>query len=92
MGRMIDKTRDQMNNWRWDNPHAFGDEVDRSNPQTTCSGKVNLTGERFSWYGSDDIRAKIEPPSCRQYKPGDYLSIRPLHWDGIIDEDDDVEN
>jgi len=25
MGRMFDKTRDKMNNWRWDNPHAFGD-------------------------------------------------------------------
>ena len=32
MGQMFDKTRDQMNNWRWDNPHAFGDQVDRSNP------------------------------------------------------------
>jgi hypothetical protein len=25
MGQMCDKTRNQMNNWRWDNPHAFGD-------------------------------------------------------------------
>jgi len=37
MGQMFDKTRDQMNNWRWDNPRAFGDQVDRSNPQTTSS-------------------------------------------------------
>jgi len=92
MGQMFDKTRDQMNNWRWDNPHAFGDQVDRSNPQTTSSGKVQLTGERFSWYCSDDLRAKIEPPSCRQYKPGDFLAIRPLNCDEIIDEDDDDEN
>jgi len=81
-----------MNNWRWDNPRAFGDQVDRSNPQTTRSGKVKRTGERFSWYGSDDLRAKIEPPSCRQYKPGDFLAVRPLNWDEIIDEDDDDDN
>jgi len=89
---MFDKTRDQMNNWRWDNPRAFGDQVDRSNPQTTSSGKVKRTGERFSWYSSDDLRAKIEPPSCRQYKPGDFLAVRPLNWDEIIDEDDDDDN
>jgi len=92
MGQMFDKTRDQMTNWRLDNPHAFGDQVDRSNPQTTSSGKVRRTGERFSWYGSDDLRAKIEPPSCRQYKPGDFLAVRPLNWDEIIDKDDDDEN
>jgi hypothetical protein len=57
MGQMFDKTHDQMNNWRWDNPHAFGDQVDRSNPQTTSYGKVKRTAERFSWYGSDDLRA-----------------------------------
>jgi hypothetical protein len=34
MGPMFDPTRDQMNNWKWDNPHAFGDQVDLSNPQT----------------------------------------------------------
>jgi len=72
MGQMFDKTRDQMNNWRWDNPHAFGDQVDHSNPQTTSLGKVKRTGESFSWYGSDGLRAKIEPPSCRQYKLGDF--------------------
>jgi hypothetical protein len=66
MGQMIDKTCDQMNNWRWDNPRAFRDQVDRSNPQTTSSGKVERTCARFSWYSSDDLRAKIEQPSCRQ--------------------------
>jgi len=49
MGPMFDKTRDQMNNWRWDNPRAFGDQVHRSTPQTPSSGKVERTGERFSW-------------------------------------------
>ena len=32
IGQMLDKTRNQMNNWRWDNPCAFGDQVDCSNP------------------------------------------------------------
>jgi hypothetical protein len=92
MGQMFDKTHDQMNNWRWDNPHAFVDQVDRSNPQATSLGKVEHTGEHFSWYGSDDHRATMEPPSCRQYKPGDILAVRPLNWDEMIDEDDDDEN
>jgi len=55
-------------------------------------GKVNRTGEQFSWYGSDDLRAKIEPPSCRLYKPGYFLAVRPLNWDKIIEEDDDDVN
>jgi len=92
MGQMFDKTHDEMNNWGWENPRAFGDQVDRSNLQTTSSGKVKRTGERFSWYGSDDPRAKIEPPSCRHYKPGDFLAVRPLNWDEIIEEDDDDDN
>jgi hypothetical protein len=92
MGQMFDQTRDQMNNWRWDNPSAFGDQVNGSNPQSTSSGKVKRTSERFSWYGSDDLRAKIEPPSCQQYKPGDFLAVRPLNWDEITNEDDDDDN
>jgi len=75
MGQMFDTTRDQMNNCRWDNHHSFGDRVDRSNLQTTSSGKVECTAERFSWYSSDGPRAKIEPPSCRQYKVGDFLAV-----------------
>jgi len=92
MGQMFDKTCDQMNNWRWDNTRAFGDQVDRSNPQTTSSGKVKHRCEHVSWYGSDDCRAKIEPPSCLQYKPGHFLPVRPLNSDEIIDEDDDDDN
>jgi hypothetical protein len=92
MEQMFDKTRKQMNNWRWDNPRAFRDQVNRSNPLTTSLGKVKRTGERFSWYGSDDLRAKIEPPSCLQYEPDDFLAVRPLNWDEIIDENDDDEN
>ena len=81
-----------MNNSRWDIPLAFGDQVDHSNPQTTSLGKLKCTSERFSWYGSDDLRAKIEPPSCRHYKPGDFLAIEPLNCDEIIQEDDDDED
>jgi len=92
MRQMFDNTYDEMNNWRWHNAPAFGDQINCSNSQTTSSGKVQRTNERFSWYGIDDLRAKIEPPSCRQYKPGDILAVRPLNWDGIIDEDDDDEN
>ena len=54
--------------------------------------RERLNAERFSWYGSDDLRAKIELPSCRQYKPGNFLAIRPMNWDKIIDEDDHDEN
>ena len=80
-----------VNNWRWDNHRAFGDQVDRSNLQTSSLGKVKRTGERFSLDSSDGLRAKIEPPSCRQYKPGDIQAVRPLNWDEIIDRDDDDE-
>jgi len=76
----------------WENPHAFGNQVDRSNPQTSSSGNVKRTGEHFSWYSSDDLRATIEPPSFWQYKPGNFLAIRPLNWDEIIDNNDDGEN
>ena len=91
MGHMFDKIRDQMNNWRWDNRRAFGDQVDRSNLQTISLGKVKRRCEHFSWYSSDDLRAKIEPPSCRLYKPGEFLTVRPLNWDEILDKDDDDE-
>jgi hypothetical protein len=89
---MFDKTRDQMNKYRWDNPRAFGDQGDRSNPQTTSSGKVKRTAKHFSLYGRDHVQAKIESPSCWQYKPGDSLAVRPLNWDEIIEEDDDDDN
>jgi len=89
---MFDTTRDQMNNLRWDNPHIFGDQVDCSNQPRTSPGKVEGTGEHFSWYGSDDPKAKIEPPSCQQYKPGNFLAVGPPKYDEIIDEDDDDGN
>jgi hypothetical protein len=34
----------------------------------------------------------IEPPSCRHYKPGDFLAVRRRNLDEIIDVDDDEEN
>jgi hypothetical protein len=92
MGQRFDQTCNQMKNWRWENPRAFGDQVDRSYPQRACSGKVKRNGECFSQYVSDDLRAKIEPPSCRQYKTGDSLAVRPLNWDERLDKEDDGEN
>jgi len=89
---MFETTSDKLNNWRWDNPYTFTDQVDDSNPQTTGSGKVKITGEHFSWYSSDHIRGKIGPQSCRQYKPGNILAVRPLNWDEIIEEDNDNKN
>jgi len=92
MGQMFNITRDQMNNWRWDNPRTLGVQVDQSNLQTTRSGKVKRTCKHSSLYGSEDLRAKVEPPSCQQYKPGDFLAVRPLNWDYIIDDDGDDKN
>jgi hypothetical protein len=92
MGEIFDKTRDQMNNWRWDNPRAFGDQVARTNPQITSTGMVKRTGEHFYWYGSDDLRAKIEPTSCLLYEPGEILAVGPPNWDEIIDQDDEDDN
>ena len=92
MGQLFDTARDQMNNWRWNNPCAFRDQVDCSNLQTTSSGKVKLTTERSSWYGSNYLRAMIETPSCWQYKPDNFLAVGPLNWDETIDKDDDDEN
>jgi hypothetical protein len=57
MGQMFDKTCNQMNNGRWDNPHAFVDQVDRSNLQTTSLPKETHTVERFSLDGSDVLGA-----------------------------------
>jgi hypothetical protein len=51
-----------------------------------------LTGERFSEYGNDDLRAKIQPPGSRQYKSGDFLVVKPLNSVEIIDEHDDDDN
>jgi hypothetical protein len=91
MGPIFDKSCDQMNNWWWDNPRAFRDEVDLSNPYTTSLGKVKCTSERFSCYGSDDLRVYIEPRSCGQYKPANFLVVGPLKWDKIVVEDEDDE-
>jgi len=92
MGRMFLTTRDERNNWRWDNPRAVGIQVDHWNPVTTSLWEVKCTGERFSLHCSDDLRAKIEPPSCWQYMPGDISAVRMLNWDEIIDEDDGDQN
>jgi len=91
-GQMFRKTYNQIINWRQDNPHSFGNEVKHRNPQTTSSGKFKPTCHRFAWYGSDDLRGKIGPPSCRQWKPSNYLGVRQLNCDKIIDKVDDEQN
>jgi len=90
--QMFHKSREQMNNRRWDNPRAFGDQVDHPNPQTISWGTVKRTDKYFTWYGCDDPRAILEPPSCRQYKPANFLATGPLNWDVLINDDDDDEN
>jgi len=92
MGKMFHKTRDLMNNWRWNNPRAFSDQDDHFNVQTNSSRMVKHTDECCSWYSCNHLRAKIEPPSCRQYKPGYFLAVRPLNRDEINKNDDDEEN
>ena len=92
MGQMFDITCNLMNNSRWDNPCAFRDQYDHANWQTTSSGKVKCTCERFSWYGSNNPRAQIELPSYRQYMPSDLLAVGPLNWDEEINEDNEEEN
>jgi len=92
IGEMFHKTHEQMNHWRGNVPRAFGDQVDRANRQTILYGMVQRTGEGVSWDGSDVPRAMIEPPSCSQYKPGDFLALRPHNWDEIINKDENDEN
>jgi len=78
-----------MNNWSWENPGGFGDQVDLLNVQTTSWRNVKRTGEQFSWYSRDNPSVKISPPSCRQYTPGDFLAVRPLNPNEKIDQDVD---
>jgi len=92
MGQKFDKTLYLMKHWRFDIPRALGNQVDCLHLQARSSGKVKHTGEHFSWYGSDDPRAKLKLASCRQYKPGNCLAGRPLNRDEIIDDDNDDEN
>jgi hypothetical protein len=89
---MFDKTCNRMNNWSCENPRALGDDVDRSNPQTIVLGQDKHTGMRFSWYISDDLRAKIEPLGCSQYKPGDFMAVGPWICNEITNEYNDDDN
>jgi hypothetical protein len=81
-----------MKDWTWDNPRAFRDEVDRPVTQTARSGKVDCTGKRFFWYGTDDLEAKIVQPTCRQYTAGEFQTVRPLNWGETFDDNDNDEN
>jgi hypothetical protein len=66
--------------------------VKHSNLQAITSGKGNRTGDQYSLYISDHLRANIYPPRCQQYKPGHFLSVRLLNWDEIMDKGDDGRN
>jgi hypothetical protein len=48
IGQLFDKIPVEMNNWGWDNPRAFGDQVDHSNLQTRRVSKATHTSNRFS--------------------------------------------
>lgn len=89
---MFDKPRYQMDNWRRDNPHAISDQDNCCNPQRTSAEKVKCTGHHFSSYGRNDLLAKVDLPSYRQYKPGDFLAIKLLNCNETIDKDDGDEN
>jgi hypothetical protein len=89
---MSQKTSYPMNDWSLDNPSACRVQIDCSNLQITSSGKCILKGNRFAWYGSDDLKANVESPSNWKYKAGDFRAVRPLNWDEIIDDDDDDNN
>jgi hypothetical protein len=85
----VGQIHNQINNWRWDNPRALGDHVVHSNPKTTTLGMVKLLSKRFTLYSSNDLRANIKPPRYPQYKPVNFLAIRPLNWDEIINDNDE---
>jgi len=89
MGQMLDKSCDQRNYWRWDDPRALEDRVQCSNPETPSSVRVKHTCEQCSWYGSDYLSPNIEPGKCRQYMQGNFLPVRPPYWDEILGEDGD---
>jgi hypothetical protein len=88
MGHIFATTSSQMNNWGWDNPGAFMDEVASFYPPKTISGKAKPHGDSFYLSGCDYPRAKSEESCCQQYKPSDVLAIKPLNWDEIIDDND----
>jgi len=48
IGQLFDKIQGKMNNWGWDNPRAFGDEVDHFNVQTPRVSKATHTSNCFS--------------------------------------------
>jgi len=79
MSHRFDKTHEQMNNWRRYNPEAFGDPIVELPTERTRSGKWKPTGKQIKWYGTADLMAKLEPPSCRGGKaPASFLALQPV--------------
>ena len=89
---MFDRSYNQMNKWRWDNPSDFGDQADCYNPQSTSPGMVKCKGKHFSQYGRDVLKEILEPPRCNQYNPSDFLVVIPQNWDEIMDKHNDDLN
>jgi hypothetical protein len=54
--------------------------------------QVQPTGEQVSWFGHNDIMAKIDRTSCGRYKLENILVVTPLNGDEIFDEENDDEN
>jgi len=88
MEQTFDKTHHEMMSGQWDSPCAVVVHVDHSNALRNSSGTVNCTYKSFSRYRQNDFRAKIEPPSCLQYKPGTLQGVGLLNRDEKIDEDE----
>jgi hypothetical protein len=59
---------------------------------TTGSVNVKCTFERCARYRPDDLHTVIESCSWQQEKPGEFLTVRPMNWDEILDKDDDTAN
>jgi hypothetical protein len=89
---MIDTTRDQMYNWRLDNPPAIGDQVDCANLPRTSLGMDVSIGTHFSVYVSANFKPTVELSWCRRYKPDNFLTVRSLNFYEEIDRDDGDEN
>jgi hypothetical protein len=86
---MVHKTHWYMNTCGWEDPCSFGNQVKHFNLKSTSVEHDKYIGECFSCYSIDNLCAMIDPPSCVQYKPGNVLAVKTLHWDEIFDEDDD---
>jgi len=90
MWQMFNTTRDQTRISSWDNPCAVSDLVDCSTPENTSFRYIQWSGKCVSCYGTNYLQPMIESPRCRQHKQDEYVAIRPLNRNEIIDVDDEI--